>query len=63
MKLPKTLYAKVEHDADASYIVADGNPVTLVEMGEKRRLGVYVLKEEVDAESFVKTTPVSRRPR
>lgn len=60
MKFPKTLFAKIEKADGESYVVADGNAATLVEMGDKLRVGVYVLKEEVEIETMLKSTPVKR---
>lgn len=63
MKFPKTLFAKIEMADGQSYIAADGDVAVLAEMGEKLRIGVYVLKDEVEVETVLKSTPVRRRSR
>lgn len=44
-KLPATIFVKHEKDGDLSYLVADANVTSLVEMGEKLKVGVYRLVE------------------
>ena len=42
MKMPKTVYVRIEYDKDEPYLVADFVPSG--EHGDK--VGVYILKEE-----------------
>lgn len=59
MKLPKTLYVKIESDKDATYFVCEEDASGLVEMGQKIKIGVYELVETKNAEgiaNFSKST-------
>lgn len=53
MKLPKTLFVKMEKEGDTTYPVADTSLVGLAEMGEKLKIGVYTLTETIEAEGVV----------
>jgi hypothetical protein len=53
-KLPATLYVKSENDGSTEYLVADGDPAALVEMGEKIKIGVYKLVMVTAAEGVAK---------
>lgn len=60
-QLPKKLFAKIEHDGDNSYFVADSDLYTLVEKGEKVQIGTYQLVETTYAEAVISTSkPVKR---
>jgi hypothetical protein len=60
-QLPKKLFAKIEHDGDNHYFVADANIYTLVEKGEKVQIGTYQLVETQMAEAIVSTSkPIKR---
>ena len=57
MKMPKTIYVKTESDTDGSeYLVADTAPDSLVETGERKKIGVYRLVEIKTASAQVKLT-------
>jgi len=49
-KLPATIYVKSEKDGSSEYLVADGEAASLVEMGQKLKIGVYKLVEVKTAE-------------
>jgi hypothetical protein len=60
-QLPKKLFAKLEHDGDNSYFVADTDAYTLVEKGEKVQIGTYQLVETAYAEAIISLSrPVKR---
>jgi len=42
-KFPACIYVKIEKDGKVSYLVADADPTTLVDMGESISLGRYQL--------------------
>ena len=54
--LPKTLYVKIEKDSTTEYFVADADAYSLVEMGQKIKIGVYKLIETNVAEGIAKLT-------
>ena len=56
MKMPKTLYVKIEQDGDVSYPVAASTTIELAELGKKTRIGVYALSHLEDIEGVVKRT-------
>lgn len=60
MALPKTIYVKTETAEGTKYLVADADAYSLVEMGQKIKLGVYKLVEVHDAEGVAKLTKASR---
>jgi hypothetical protein len=58
---PKTLHVKIENDRDTSYFVADADAASLVDMGDKTKLGVYQLVEIVEGEGVVRFTPKKKK--
>lgn len=53
---PKTLFAKIMNEGDASYFISDENGESLVEMGEKIKVGRYQLAEVLEAEGVARLT-------
>jgi len=51
---PETIYVKTESDSGNVYFVADDDPHSLVEMGEKIKIGIYQLVETQTAEGVAK---------
>lgn len=58
--LPKKLFVKIESDGNAEYFVADDDADSLVEMGQKVKIGTYQLIEVAHAEGVAKFTRRSR---
>ncbi len=54
--LPATLYVKSEKDGSTEYFAADGDAASLVEMGQKIKIGVYKLVEVKIAEGVASFT-------
>lgn len=65
MKFPKKLFVKIGDDGQGNeYFDPHQRPDTLVDAGEKAKVGIYVLSEIVEASgsvTVVKTKPVRRR--
>lgn len=59
--LPKTLYVKIDKDGSTAYFVADADAYSLVEMGQKIKIGVYKLAETNLAEGVAKLTKLTKR--
>lgn len=60
-QLPKALYAKIaDGGTGPDYVLADDNITSLVEMGEKVKIGVYKLVGFEEAEGVVSTNPRRR---
>ncbi len=58
MKLPKALYVKIaDGGTGPDWLHADPDLTSLVEMGEKVRIGVYKLVGYEDAEGVVSNKP------
>lgn len=51
-KFPKIIYVKTDQSAGTEFFVADENPASLVEMGEKVRIAKYQLVETNEAEGI-----------
>jgi len=54
-KLPETLYAYTEQDADDEYVVAFADPKECVGLEEEKIVGMYVLDSRV---KIINTTEV-----
>ena len=52
--LPKKLFVKIEKDSNTEYFIADADAASLVEMGQKIKIGVYQLVEITNAEGVAK---------
>ena len=59
-KFPKKLFVKMEHTDGESYFVADADVVGLVDVGEKRKIGIYQLVEIGEIEGVVHTRGISK---
>lgn len=63
MKMPTTLYAKIEDGGTGpDYINASPEMMALVEMGEKVKIGVYRLVGLTEAEGTITTKTVKKKP-
>jgi hypothetical protein len=59
-KLPKELFVSVENEGtDDEYLIANKDAAKLVEFGETKRVGLYVLKEML----IVELKPAIRKVR
>lgn len=66
MKFPKTLYVKIDSDADNEWFLADSFVSGLVTMGERTKIATYQLVEIGEAQGvaqFVKPPPRRKRAR
>lgn len=61
MKLPNTLYVKIEKDGSTEYFVADESAAALVEMNETITLGKYSLVEIATAKGVAEIGPKRKR--
>jgi hypothetical protein len=64
MKFPKKLFAKIEGKKGEEYVNAYHAIETIVDAGESVKVGIYELKEIVEARgsvTVVSTKPVKRR--
>lgn len=64
MKFPKKAFVKIEGKNGEEYLIAYGSIDCIVDSGESAKIGVYELREIVEARgsvTVVTTTPVKKR--